>query len=241
MAFQRVKPKKIYEEVAEQIEAMIVDKRLKPGEKIASVQSLAEQFQVGRSAVREALSALRAKGYLEMRQGEGTFVRAYDHTVVTHAISSAVLMNVQQIRELLEVRKFLEVGAAGTAAERRSESALEEMKAALDEMERHVEDEAVGERADVSFHLAITRASGNGMLQQLMNTVAETMTATMRDSRRLWLYSDASNAKKLLLEHQAIYEAIAAQKRQEAEQLMFQHLDKVEQTLCRFLENNPRT
>lgn len=236
MEFQRIKPKKIYEEVAAQIEKMIVEKRLKPGEKIPPVHALAEQFDVGRSAVREALSALKAKGYLEMKQGEGTFVRAYDHSVMSHAVSSAVLMNPREIRELLEVRKFLEVGAAGSAAERRTESDLEEMKAALEQMELHLDHETVGEREDVRFHLAITRASNNRMLQQLMDTVAETMTATMRDSRRLWLYSDASSAKKLLQEHQAIYKAIRAKDRHRAEQLMFQHLDKVEQTVWRFLK-----
>lgn len=237
MSFQRVKTKKIYEEVAEQIEAMIVKKRLHPGEKLASVESLAEQFHVGRSAVREALSALRAKGYLEMRQGEGTFIREYDHSVVSHAISSAVLMNPRQIRDLLEVRKFLEIGAAGTAAEHRSEADLQTMRDTLHEMETHLDDEAVGERADVAFHLVIARASGNHMLQQLMDTVAKTMTATMRDSRRLWLYPDASSAEKLLHEHQAIYRALALRNRGQAEQLMFQHLDKVEQTICRFLED----
>lgn len=235
MTFQRIKPKKIYEQVAEQIERMIVEKRLKPGERLASVETLAKQFAVGRSAVREALSALRAKGYLEMRQGEGTFVRDYDPSAIGHAISPAVLMNPQQISELLEVRKFLEVGAAGAAAERRTDIALEQMKEALLKMEHHLDDEAVGERADIQFHLAITQASGNRMLQQLMHTVAETMTVTMRDSRRLWLYSDASSARKLLEEHQAIFAAIRSRDREEAEQLMFLHLDKVQQTVWQFL------
>lgn len=235
MAFQRVKPKKIYEEVAEQIEKMIREKEIKPGDKLASVQTLAEQFGVGRSAVREALSALRAKGLLEMRQGEGTFVRSYDRTVISHAILTAVLMNPKEIRDLLEVRKFLEVGSAGAAAERRSEEDLARMRAALSDMEEHLDDEAVGERADVQFHLAVTKASANGMLQHLMNTVVETMTANMRDSRRLWLYADSSSAKQLFKEHQAIYEAIRERNREQAEQLMFRHLDKVERTVWQFL------
>lgn len=238
MSFQRVQTKKIYEAVAEQIEAMIINKQLLPGEKIASVQALAKQFEVGQPAVREALSALRAKGYLEMRQGEGTFVREYDQAVVGHAIATAVLMNPQQIRELLEVRKFLEVGAAGRAALRREASHLRMMRESLHEMEQHLDDEAVGERADVDFHLAIAKASGNGILQQLMHTVAGSMTATIRDSRRLWLYSDASSAKQLLNEHQAIYKAIEEGNREQAEQLMFQHLDKVEQTMYQLMQQS---
>lgn len=236
MRFQQVKPKKIYEEVAEQIETMIVTKQLQPGTKIASVEALAEQFQVGRSAVREALSALRARGYLEMRQGEGTYVREYDQRVVGHAISSAILMNPRQIRELLEVRKFLEVGAAGIAAEHHSETDLQAMRLELHKMAQHLDDEAIGERADVAFHLAIAQAGGNKLLEQLMHTVAETMTATIKESRRLWLYADSASAKKLLHEHEAIFEAIKSGDRQQAERIMFQHLDKVEQTVYRLLE-----
>ena len=217
---------------------MIREKEIKPGDQLASVQTLAEQFGVGRSAVREALSALRAKGLLEMRQGEGTFVRSYDRTVISHAIPTAVLMNPKEIRDLLEVRKFLEVGSAGAAAERRSEEDLARMRAALSDMEEHLDDEAVGERADVQFHLAVTKASANGMLQHLMNTVAETMTANMGDSRRLWLYAGhSSSAKQLFKEHQAIDEAIRERNRKQAEeeQLMFRHLDKVERTVWQFL------
>lgn len=238
MTFQRVKSRKIYEEIADQIEQMIIKQELKTGQKLASVEALAKQFAVGRSAVREALSALRAKGLLEMRQGEGTFIRAYDRAVLSHAISSAVLMNAQEIRELLEVRKFLEVGCAGAAAERRRESDLQVMQSILEKMENNLHDEVVGEEADVRFHLAIAAASGNRMLTQLMDTVAGTMGARMRDSRRLWLYSDESTVRKLLDEHRAIFVAISTGNRLEAEQLMFRHLNKVEQTISRFLDKS---
>ena len=65
MQYKKIKPKKIYEEVAEAIHGMIRSRQLKPGDKLDSVQQLAENFQVGRSAIREALTALRAMGLID--------------------------------------------------------------------------------------------------------------------------------------------------------------------------------
>ncbi|MDP4087292.1 MAG: GntR family transcriptional regulator, partial [Bacillota bacterium] len=67
MNYKKIKPKKLYEEVAEVIYEMIRTGELKPGQKLDSVQQLAENFQVGRSAIREALTSLRAMGLVEMR------------------------------------------------------------------------------------------------------------------------------------------------------------------------------
>ena len=62
LQYKQIKPKKIYEEVAEALHEMIRTGQLKPGDKLESVQQLAENFQVSRSATREALSALKAMG-----------------------------------------------------------------------------------------------------------------------------------------------------------------------------------
>ncbi|MDR6997848.1 DNA-binding FadR family transcriptional regulator [Neobacillus niacini] len=79
MNYKKIKPKKIYEEVAEAIQDMIRTGKIKPGDKLDSVQQLAENFQVGRSAIREALTSLRAMGLVEMKQGEGTYVRLFEN------------------------------------------------------------------------------------------------------------------------------------------------------------------
>lgn len=229
MTFEKVRTQKIYEVVADRIEQMIIDKKIMPGEKLPSVQSLADNFSVGRSAVREALSALRAKGFVEMRQGEGTFVCEYNDKLLSQAIATATLMNKQQIQELLEVRKSLEVGAAGLAALRRTAAGLTSMKEHLDTMAENIHDQAISEQADVDFHLAIAKTSGNNMLSELMQVIAGAMAATIRDTRQLWLFSDASSAQQLLQDHRNIYQAIADGDRVRAEETMFRHLDKVDQ------------
>ena len=125
---------------------MIKNGTLKPGDKLLPVHQLAEQFQVGRSAVREALSALRAMGLIEMKQGEGTYVKNFDSSSLTKSLNNRLLMKKEDILNLLEVRKVLEVGAVRVAAAKRTEDNLQNMKHWLDEMAKSVGDEKAGEK-----------------------------------------------------------------------------------------------
>ncbi|GAB7388864.1 L-lactate utilization/bacilysin biosynthesis transcriptional regulator LutR [Bacillaceae bacterium] len=241
MEYKKIKPRKIYEEVAEQIKQMILRGDLKPGDKLDSVQQLAENFQVGRSAVREALSALRAMGLIEMKQGEGTYVCQYDPRSLVQPISSAVLMNEKDIRELLEVRKILEVGAVGVAAVRWEPADLQPMEEALAEMRAGVGDEELGERADLKFHIAIAHATHNEMLMTLMNSVSEIMGETMRETRRIWLFSRQTTVERLYQEHRAIFEALRQRDVNEAQQRMLTHLVQVEEVLTKYFQQRKPT
>ncbi len=235
MNYKRIKPRKIYEEVAEALIDMIKSGQLKSGDKLESVQQLAENFQVGRSAVREALSALRAMGLVEMHQGEGTYVREFDSKMLSLPVYIAVLMKKDDVKNLLEVRRILEVGAVQAAADRRTDEQLAEIKEALDQMET-ANDQELGEEADFRFHMAIAKASHNELLIGLMNNVSEMMVTTMRETRRLWLYSEKSTLDRLWNEHQQIYQAIEARDGSEAQKLMLDHLQSVEEVLMNYFD-----
>ncbi len=234
LEYKKIKPRKIYEQVAEELLLNIKNGDLKPGDKLDSVWQLAENFQVGRSAIREALSALRAMGLIEMRQGEGTFVREFDPSMISLPITTAVLMKKEDIENLLEVRKVLEVGASGAAASKRTEEDLTNMKNILEKMLNSVGDEELGEKVDFQFHLAVAKASQNPLLVGLMNNVGEMMLQSMRETRRVWLYSKETTSQRLYDEHMQIYKAIEAMDVRRAQDLMISHLMSVEAVL---LEN----
>lgn len=238
MIYKQIKPKKIYEEVAEAIHEMIRSGQLKPGDKLDSVQQLAENFQVGRSAIREALSALRAMGLVEMKQGEGTYIKEFEAEQIHFSLSTAILMNREDVVNLLEVRKIIETGAASSAARKRTDENLKVMAAALEEMRISRGDEEVGEKADLQFHLAIADASQNLLLVGLLNHVSELMRETMKETRIFWIYSKRTTLEKLYSEHMKIYEAIAEKDENAAGKAMLKHLDNVEEILEKYFEES---
>ncbi|MBL3641232.1 FadR family transcriptional regulator [Bacillus sp. RHFB] len=238
MVYKKIKPKKIYEEVSDELYEMIRSGSLKPGEQLDSIQQLAENFQVGRPAIREALSALSSMGLIEIKQGEGTFVKTFDPAIMNHPLSAALLMDQDNIKHLLEVRKILESGTAEVAAKKRTEENLNELKDMLSNMDKVSDDEELSDKADISFHVAVANASQNELLITLMNHVSELMTEKMRDIRRVALYSEEMTLKQLYQQHVRIYDAIAAQDEDEARSAMLFHLQSVEESLDRVIQKN---
>ncbi|CAH0345421.1 FadR/GntR family transcriptional regulator [Bacillus sp. CECT 9360] len=236
MEYKKIKPKKIYEEVAETIYDMIRTGALKPGQKLDSVQQLAENFQVGRSAIREALTSLKAMGLIEIRQGEGTYINEFETEQIAFPLSTAILMNQEDIAHLLEVRKILETGTASAAAKKRTDEQLLAMEEALEEMRLINGNEELGEKADLQFHFAIAKGSQNPLLINLMNHVSGLMGETMKETRRLWLYSKQTTTDRLYEEHLAIYNAIKRQDAEKARTIMLEHIENVEGVLTKYLK-----
>ena len=231
MGYKKIKTKKIYEEVAEQLLLMIKNGEFKPGDKLSSVEQLAENFQVSRSAIREALSALRVMGVIDIRQGEGTYIKNFQSDMWAIPSSVALFLKKEDLANLLEVRRVLEVGAVKAAAERRTEEDLQQIYKALQAMKESFGNEELGEKADFEFHFAISKASHNPMLVSLMNSVSEIMVDTMRETRRLWLYGKQVTVEKLYHEHVLIYEAIELQDSELAQKRILDHLESVEKVL----------
>ncbi|PID24732.1 FadR/GntR family transcriptional regulator [Sporosarcina sp. P7] len=237
MNYKQIKPKKIYEEVADALLEMIRSGELKPGDKLDSVQQLAESFSVGRSAIREALTSLRALGLIEMRQGEGTYVNEFSSEDLAFPLQSAILMNQQDVDHLLGVRKILEVGAVTNAALNRSDEDLAKMEKALRSMKEHAGDILLGEKADLDFHFAIAEATGNTLLVTLMNHVASLIGESMRETRRICLYTETATVDRLYEEHEAIFLAIKKQQPDLAAIHMQGHLVNVENVLSNYLKS----
>lgn len=238
MNFKKIKPKKIYEEVAETIYEMIRKGQLQPGQKLDSVQSLAEKFQVGRSAVREALTSLRAMGLVDMKQGEGTFIKEFDTANIIFPISAAILMNKDDIANLLEVRKIIEQGAAASAARKRTDQQLLTMEKAIEEMRSSQENEELGEGADLKFHLAIAESAQNPILLGLMSQVSGLMREVMKETRRLWIFSRQTTLDQLADEHFEIFKAVKEQDEEKASLFMKIHIENVEDLLQKYYQQS---
>jgi len=236
LKYKKIKAKKLYEEVAETLHEMIRTGSLQPGDRLDSVQQLAENFQVSRSAIREALSALKAMGLVDIKQGEGTFVKSFDANHMVFPLSTAILMNKEDISDLLEVRKIIEVGTVSSAARNRTDADLAALQNILDEMSQLQDDGELGEKVDFEFHTAISKATHNPLLSIFLDQVSGLMFETMKETRRIWLYSKQTTREKLFKEHTQIYDAIVEQDEEKAKQAMFSHLENVEDILMKYFK-----
>lgn len=230
MYLKPIKTSRIYEQIVEQIGQLVADGQLKPGDRLPSERALVERFQVSRASIREAISSLEMMGLIEVRSGEGTYIRQVNMDSVVAPLAWMLFIEKDSDRELYEARKILEVQAAGLAAARAEEDELLEMFEALEIMRLDLDNNRLGEEADLRFHYAIAKATHNKILFRLMNTISDTMQKALQTSRSK-LYEEKSSPERLYKEHYAIYEAIKEHNAANAQQSMLDHLVGVEKQL----------
>lgn len=238
MSFQQIKPQKGSEIVMHQIKQQILSGAYPPTAKLPTVVELAASFEVGRSTIREALSALKAMGWVDIRHGGGTFVSNILPSEIGEE-HGGLFYKTESFQEVLEVRKFIEVGCASLAAERRTEADLAELANILSQMEASLDNEALSDQADISFHRHIAKASHNSLFVDMMESIAQRLQESMRESRRLWFFAERASAELLLQEHREIYQAILTQNVELASLMMMQHILKVDQVVHKLAALSP--
>jgi len=227
-----IKTRRIYEEIVEQIRQLVAEGELKPGDRLPSERELSERLQVSRASVREALSALEMMGLLEVRSGEGTYIRQVNMEAIVAPLAWVLSLERDAVLQLLEVRKILEVQAAGLAAERAEEDEISELGEALEAMRDDLVTGQLGVKADHRFHYAVAQATHNQILIRLMHAISDTMEQTLKTSR-MKMYESKGTPQRLLEEHVAIYEAIKRRDSGEAQEKMLSHLVGVEQEMLK--------
>ncbi|WP_230986753.1 FadR/GntR family transcriptional regulator [Cohnella fermenti] len=230
MAFRRVEARKGSELVLEQLKNMIETGDYAPGSKLPTVVELADSFEVGRSTIREALSGLKATGWITIRHGGGSYVSL---ELPAAEDAASLSFGKEKLQEVLEVRKFIEAGCAELAAERRSAEDLAALRDILERMGGALGDEAASDEADIRFHLRVAEASKNALLLSMMESMAGRLRESMKQSRRLWFFAERASAEQLLAEHRSIFEAIETRDGAAARDRMMKHLLKVEQVIER--------
>lgn len=225
--FKPVKTKKIYTEIIEQIKNLIIDGKLQPGDKLLSERELSERLNVSRASVREAFSALEMMGIIEIRHGEGSFVRQVSYEGMLEPLSFLLQVEIDDIMHLLEVRKILEAETAALAAKRAGDEDISEMQSALAGMLDEIKAGKMGDLSDAAFHFAIAKASKNPVLVTVMHTISDLMTNTYQASRqKLFLVQNIPQV--IYQSHSEVLEAIREKNPVLARRRMREHLTMVE-------------
>ncbi|QWC20987.1 FadR family transcriptional regulator [Bacillus haikouensis] len=224
MTADKIAVKKVSVQVEERIKGMIQSGRFKEGEKLPSVRELCEMFEVGRSAVRDAMTTLKGKGILQVKQGEGAYVRAFN--TENFFTTQLMLPDTKDIRELFEARKMIEPELAGMAAEKRT---IEDIRI----LESFLSQEMMANwEADYEFHMKIARITGNRILVKLMAFISASTRKAMIDvHQHIQSREDISNL--VGDQHNRIFKSIQSGDAPAARENMIRHLDFVEKLLVK--------
>ncbi len=205
-------------QVARQLVEVILSGQIEPGTRMPSERQLAESFGVGRSAMREALKALSLIGLVEVRQGDGTYLRRADSALLPEVIEWGLLLGEPRTMDLVEARQEIETVLAGLAAQRRTEEHLIRLRTALDQMEQaRTPDEFV--EHDIAFHLAVADAARNSALRDIHSSIQALL--------RAWILRALGSSEAIArshAEHIPIIEAIEAGDPEAARDAMRSHM-----------------
>ena len=210
---------------------MVRNGQLTPGDKLPGERSLSQMLGVGRSSVREAIRKLEVMGILEVRHSRGTFVAAPANETLVTFQPPAILQDRDQLQELFELRRIIEVAAADMAARKAQAEHLTMIRIWMQAMENCAgKNDADGiVIADVEFHRQIILAAGNTYLLNIMDSIVD----VLKDMR----YA-SNNIPELvpqnLVDHRSILAMLEKGDGQAAAKAMDSHLLKVSELVESF-------
>lgn len=208
----------LYGHVMHELGLRIVSGKVKPGEVLPREETLAESLQVSRTALREALKVLSAKGLIESRTGVGARVLEERHWNQLDADvlnwRCASMPTDDFVDKLVEMREVIEPAAAAAAARKRSPAQLAVIEAAYNAMAA-AETLDAWSQADLAFHDAVLQATGNELMHSLFSVIETAMGTFFTLSAR-----NASNFRYSLPYHQKVFEAIKRKQPEAARKTM---------------------
>lgn len=218
-----IKSTRIYEEIIRQVKQMIAEGRLTSGDQLPPERELAEKFLVSRTSVREALRALESLGLVEIRPGEGTFIREISVEALVEPLALVMLSQREAVGELFEARRLLEPALAGLAATRATPEEIQEMERILDDQAKEIASGRTGLSQDAQFHAAIGVAAHNRAITRIAHAIMDLLTQSREES-----LNTPGRPERSHQNHRRILQAITRRDPRAAETAMLEHLDTVE-------------
>ena len=213
--------KKSYHDLVEQIQQKIMDNELKVGDKLPPEREMSEIYNISRNSVREALRSLEVLGLVECRHGEGNFITNRLDSCVVNALSALFVLNKGSIKELLQMRRSIELGSLRNIIERNSKEDARTLREIIEAYENGAGVEAYLE-LDERFHNTIINLSGNTLYGIIFDMLSALILPDMRREVKISVEADAN--KNLYAEHLALLKAIEDGDLKRADEILTRHL-----------------
>ncbi|MCI0644904.1 MAG: FadR family transcriptional regulator [Chloroflexi bacterium] len=224
--YSTIQLSRLYEQIVKQIQNRMAEGLLHPGEQLPSERELAIQFGVSRTAVREAVKALREKGLVEIRPGRGTFVTdiaASTSGVVRDSLSLMLRSGLSNgLADLVQVRTMLEPEIAAIAAAMASEEDIWTLQKAVEIMDRAFDNAVVFVEADLEFHLALAKATQNRLIPVLIDPIMDLLR-----EQRMRIFQVRGGPGRGQYHHKQILKAVSQRNAEAARKAMAAHLQQV--------------
>jgi GntR family transcriptional regulator, transcriptional repressor for pyruvate dehydrogenase complex len=221
--YKIVRSSRLYEQIVQQVEESIRKGTLKPGDQLPPERELAQQFGVSRTAVREAVKALREKGFVEAYPGRGTFITDGTSHAIRQSLDRMIKIGQPEGSTFLaEVREILEPEIAALAATRAEEEDLASMREAVAVMDNAKLDSDAFIEADLDFHLALAEAAANPIILSLIDSIV----GLLRE-QRLRIFQVEGGPERGQYHHKRILEAVERHDAVAAREAMKAHLRQV--------------
>lgn len=226
---QAERPPALYRSVQDVIKNYILENNLRAGDPLPPETALARQLGISRNSVREAVKALESLGILETRHGSGLFVRDFSFEPLLENLPYGLLSDLQQLADLQEVRRLLEVGSIEEALRTISDQQLASLQGVVDQMHGRAKRGKGVFEEDREFHRVLFQHLENQVLSKLLGVFWETfhkasiLTDVERDTDPMQTYRN----------HAAILEAIQARDVAQARSALHQHYTDFESRLRR--------
>jgi len=235
MLLKPIKRVRLYENAVEQIQSLILSKKYEPGDRLPSERGLAEQFHISRHSLREALRILDVMGLIEIRVGDGIYVKEVDFLPYIESLNLSISSRLQVERDtfvkLWGARKILEMGMVDLAAKQVTEPFLKSLWWSIEEMKKNLDHQDGFISAGIRFHRLIAEIAQNEILILIWDMLAN----LMRKSQNK-IYHISWSPKKALHAHKKIYLALKAKDSGKAVEAMKQHMLDEERALVAALE-----
>lgn len=222
-----IQRRKLFHEVADRLQASILDGTLQVGEALPSERELMERYGVGRPAIREALLSLERLGLVTISGGERARVARPSARFMVAGLDPAVrqwLGDPAGIRHMQAARLLLEVGLVRQAAETATDASIARLGDALAQNEAARGDVVRFERTDVAFHYVFAELSGN----PIFTALHQAMIGWLTEQRNITLKAPNAEAHAAR-SHRLIFQAVADRDPDRAEAQMRAHLVEVAQ------------
>lgn len=211
---------KVYIEIIRELNHIIQEDNLQPGDKLPSERELSERLNVGRSSVREALRSLELLDLIETRRGEGTFIRTIGGHRLVEILASFFLRERKARNDLAETRKIIEIEALRLACNRIDEEQLVKLEALIAKSKISWKNGDFPVEEDVSFHRTIVEGCQNRLLLHIWISLVEYSKVALRES-----LSREGRPEQSISEHEHIVRSLRDRNEEEAISALRDHLE----------------